>query len=139
MNEQTVFDLIHTIEQVTYKTLVKWKQMSKHNLGTSHILALHQLKINGESRPSDLASTLNFTPASLTHLSIKLLELELITRRTDDVDRRISYWNITEEGLIMLSEAQADGLVLHSELFSHLSKEEQEMLLKIYSKLNEAL
>lgn len=139
MSEQTIFELIHTIEQVTYKTLVKWRQVNESNLGISHILALRELKIKGESRPSDLANTLNFTPASLTHLSAKLLDAELITRRTDEVDRRISYWNITDKGRAILVEAHRDGQALHSELFSHLSKDEQEQLLKIYSKLKNSL
>lgn len=139
MSKQTIFELIHTIEQVTYKTLVKWRQVNASNLGISHILALHELKINGESRPSDLANTLNFTPASLTHLSAKLLDAGLITRRTDEVDRRISYWNITDQGRAILVDAHRDGQTLHAELFSHLSEEEQEQLLKIYSKLKNSL
>lgn len=64
--------------------------------------------------------------------------MDLITRRTDEVDRRISYWNLTEEGKAVLKEAQKDGQVLQAELFSHISKEEQEILLKNYIKLKNA-
>lgn len=45
--------------------------MAESGHGISRVLALHQLLLNGESRPSDLATALNFSPASLTHLSEK--------------------------------------------------------------------
>ena len=78
---------------------------SDYDLGVSHIVALHELQMNGESRPSELARLLNFTPASLTHLSTKLSNKELITRRQDDTDRRIIYWKITQKGEDLLESS----------------------------------
>lgn len=139
MSEKTIFELLHTIEQVTHKILVRWRQSSAIDLGISHILVLHELSIHGETRPSDLAKNLNFTPASLTHLSTKLTKQKLIVRRQDETDRRTSYWSITDKGLDILSEAQENGQVVRKELFSHLSREEQSTLLTIYKKLNDSL
>ena len=139
MNDQTIFELIHTIEHVTHKMLVRMKQTAEHDLGISHILVLHELRINGECRPSDLARILNFTPASLTHLSTKLAKHKLITKRQDETDRRVSYWTITKKGESILDQAQEEGQVVRKELFSHLSDEEQNALLNIYKKLEQSL
>ncbi|MFD1206497.1 MarR family winged helix-turn-helix transcriptional regulator [Sporosarcina contaminans] len=139
MSEQTIFELLHTIDQVTQKMLVKWRKTSNIDLGISHILALHELRTHGESRPSDLAKHLNFTPASLTHLSTKLTKNKLIERRQDEHDRRTTYWSITDRGIELLNQAQLDGQMLRKELFSHLSEEEQTTLLSIYKKLNTVL
>ncbi|KAA0965916.1 MarR family transcriptional regulator [Sporosarcina sp. ANT_H38] len=139
MSTQTIFELLHTMEQVTHKMQLKWRQQTSYDLGVSHILALHELRINGESRPSDLARILNFTPASLTHLSTKLSNRELITRRKDDTDRRITYWAITKKGEDLLDKAQRDGRNHHQEVFSHLTETEQKSLLSIYEKLNHSL
>lgn len=139
MSNQTIFELLHTIEQVTHKMQVLWRQQTDYDLGTSHILALHELRLNGESRPSHLARILNFTPASLTHLSTKLSNKELITRRQDDTDRRITYWTITKKGEDLLDRAQEDGRHHHQYVFSHLTETEQESLLSIYAKLNQSL
>jgi DNA-binding MarR family transcriptional regulator len=139
MPNQTIFELLHMIEQVTHKMHVNWRQQVDYDLGVSHIVALHELQMNGESRPSELARLLNFTPASLTHLSTKLSDKELITRRQDETDRRIIYWTITKKGEELLDEAQKDGQHLRMKVFSHLTEMEQQSLLSMYTKLNKAL
>ncbi len=139
MSNDTIFELLHTIEHVTHKMLVRMKQDTDYDLGISHILVLHELRMNGECRPSDLAKILNFTPASLTHLSSKLATHKLITKKQDDTDKRVSYWKITKEGIDVLNEAQKNGQVARKELFSHLTEDEQNALLTIYKKLDISL
>ena len=139
MTDKTIFELIHAFEQVNHKMTVRWKSRSAHDLGISHIIVLHELRQDGECRPSDLAKRLGFTPASLTHLSTKLANQKLITRRQDDLDRRTTYWTITEKGIALLDQAQKGGQATREELFSHLTEEEQETLLAIYQKLEKSL
>lgn len=139
MTDKTIFELIHTFEQVNHKMTVRWKKRSAHNLGISHIIVLHELRLDGECRPSDLAKSIGFTPASLTHLSTKLVDQELINRRQDDLDRRTTYWTISEKGIALLDQAQKDGQATRGELFSHLTDEEQKSLLVIYQKLEHSL
>ncbi|PIC64624.1 MarR family transcriptional regulator [Sporosarcina sp. P13] len=134
--EQTIFDLLHIMDQVTNKMLIRFQQESKLSLGISHILVLLELHTKGEQRPSDLAETLGFTPASLTHLSTKLIKNEYITLRNDENDRRTKYWNLTPLGLEILTDAKNYGQQVRTEFFSHLSKDERQNLLEIYTKLN---
>ncbi|WP_232329789.1 MULTISPECIES: MarR family winged helix-turn-helix transcriptional regulator [unclassified Sporosarcina] len=136
-DEQTVFNLVHLMDQVTNKMLIRFQQESELSLGISHILVLLELHKKGEQRPSDLAETLGFTPASLTHLSTKLINSGYITLRNDEEDRRTKYWKITPLGLEILEEAQRYGRKVRTEFFSHLSEAERRNLLEIYTKLND--
>lgn len=137
MENETIFDLIHTMDQVTNKLIINWTKMFNENLGISHILVLKHLHENGQSRPSDIAKSLGLTPPSLTHLSDKLIKKGLITRLNDEGDRRIFYLNITDSGFEVLMNAQEKGNSLRKELFEKLTAEEQKQLLHIYSKLSE--
>lgn len=127
---------MHLMDQVTNKMLIRFQQESELSLGISHILVLLELHNKGEQRPSDLAETLGFTPASLTHLSTKLINSGYITLRQDKEDRRTKYWEITPVGLEVLNEAQKCGVKVRSEFFSYLSEEERNSLIQIYTKLN---
>lgn len=139
MPEKNIFELLHTIEKVTYQMVLQWQQRSDNDLGISHILVLQELVNQGESRPSDIAKKLNFTPASLTHLSTKLTKKGLIERRQAESDKRTKYLSITDEGVALVKKAYDDGIAVRRELFSHISEEEQRSLLDIYVKLDEAL
>ncbi|WJY28218.1 MarR family winged helix-turn-helix transcriptional regulator [Sporosarcina trichiuri] len=139
MTEQNIFELLHTIEKVTYQMVVQWQQRSDNDLGISHILVLQELLNEGESRPSDIAKKLNFTPASLTHLSTKLTKQGLVVRRQAENDKRTKYLSITDEGKSIVEKAYNDGIEVRRELFSHISADEQQALLDIYKKLDDAL
>lgn len=133
---QTIFELIHKMEQITNNMIVQWNQMFQENLGISHILVLSHLHKNGRSRPSDIAKALGLTPPTLTHLSEKLIKKGLVIRERNEADRRALYLNITDEGREMLSSAQEKGLQLRLQLFEKLDKAELNQLKLIYSKLN---
>ncbi len=138
-NDKNIFELLHTIEKISYQMVVKWQQRSDNDLGISHILVLQELVNEGESRPSDIAKKLNFTPASLTHLSMKLTKQGLIERRQSKEDKRTKYLSITDAGKELVDKAYNDGIEVRRELFSHISTEEQQKMLEIYRKLDEAL
>ena len=138
MPEKNIFELLHTIEKVTYQMVVQWQQRSDNDLGISHILVLQELLNEGESRPSDIAKKLNFTPASLTHLSTKLTKQGLIERRQAESDKRTKYLSITQKGTDVVNKAYNDGIEVRRALFSRISSEEQQALLEIYKKLDEA-
>ncbi|MBN6885844.1 DNA-binding MarR family transcriptional regulator [Cytobacillus horneckiae] len=139
MKDQSVFELIHTMEKVTNRLIIQWNQSFNENLGITHILLLGQLKNNGKCRPIDLANYLGIAPSSITHLTDKLLSRKLIIRIADENDKRISYVAITENGLEILQKAQEEGYLLQMRTFEKLSAEERHQLLTIYNKLNNLL
>ena len=136
MKEQRIFELIHSMDQVTNNLIIQWNKIFKESLGISHILVLGHLKRNGKSRPSDIARALGITPPSLTHLSEKLVQKKLTVRLVDENDRRIIYLAITDDGIDMVNKAHTEGKALRENLFEKLTDEEVQQLLIIYEKLN---
>ncbi|CDQ41618.1 MULTISPECIES: MarR family winged helix-turn-helix transcriptional regulator [Virgibacillus] len=137
MEEQTIFDIIHSMDKVTNKLIIQWNKLFEEDLGVSHILILGHLKAKGRSRPSDIAKALGLTPPSLTHLSEKLVQRELIIRIIDESDRRIIYLDITDKGTEILKRADQEGQILRKNLFEKLTDEERLRLLEIYKKLSD--
>ncbi|ASV69451.1 MarR family transcriptional regulator [Cytobacillus sp. FSL W7-1323] len=136
MNDQTVFELIHAMEQVTNRMIIKWNQSFNEGLGISHILLLSHLKRDGKMKPIDLAESLGIAPSSISHLIQKLSKRYYIKRIPDLNDKRISYLEITDEGLEVLKKAAEDGHQLQKNTFAQLTNEEIKQLLAIYQKLN---
>ncbi|QTC41653.1 MarR family transcriptional regulator [Bacillus sp. V3] len=139
MKDQSIFELLHTMDQVTNKLIIQWNKSFKESLGISHILVLSHLQVNGKSRPSDIAKNLGITPPSLTNLANKLVSKNLIVRLFDEKDRRNSYLEITDEGIEMVNKAADEGQNLRRNLFEKLSKAERQQLTSIYEKLNHFL
>ncbi|GLY09396.1 MarR family winged helix-turn-helix transcriptional regulator [Pseudobacillus badius] len=136
MEQESVFELLHAMDQVTNKLIIQWNRTFNENLGVSHILVLSHLYEHGKSRPSDIAKALGLTPPSLTHLSEKLISKKLAVRLADENDRRILYLEITELGHEMLHRAHKEGQELRKKLFEKLTSEERRQLRVIYEKLN---
>ncbi len=139
MKDQSIFELLHTMDQVTNKLIIQWNKSFKESLGISHILVLSHLQVNGKSRPSDIAKNLGITPPSLTNLANKLVSKDLIVRLFDEKDRRNSYLEITDAGIEMVNKAADEGQNLRRNLFEKLSKDERRQLTSIYEKLNHFL
>ncbi|MEK4028122.1 MULTISPECIES: MarR family transcriptional regulator [Bacillaceae] len=136
MEQESIFELLHTMDQVTNKLIIQWNRTFNENLGISHILVLSHLNEHGKSRPSDIAKALGLTPPSLTHLSEKLINKKLAVRLADENDRRILYLDLTKLGYEMLRKAYKEGQQLRKQLFEKLTAEERKQLLAIYEKLN---
>ncbi|MBG9536350.1 MarR family winged helix-turn-helix transcriptional regulator [Bacillus thuringiensis] len=134
--KEDIFLLIHSMNQVTNHLIIQWNKIFQESLGISHILVLGHLKKNGKSRPSDIAKALGLTPATLTHLSEKLVQKKLVTRLVDDNDRRIIYLAITNKGIGMIQKAHEEGKTIRKDLFEKLTDEELQQLLSIYNKLD---
>lgn len=136
MKEQTIFELIHNMDKFTSNLIILWNKTFNEELGISHILVLGHIQDKGKSRPSDIAKTLGLAPATLTHLSDKLVQKKLAVRVTDELDRRIIYLQITDKGIDTVYRAHLEGQLLRRNLFEKLTEEERDQLAKIYEKIN---
>ncbi len=124
------------MDKVTNDLIIRWNKGFNKDLGVSHVLVLGHLRVNGKSRPSDIAKALGLTPPTVTHLMEKLVKRQLVTRSTDETDRRIIYLEITNAGEMILKEANESGQILRKKLFEKLTDEERQQMLHIYRKLN---
>lgn len=139
MEEETIFDILHNMDQVTNNLIIQWQKLFHTDLGITHILVLGHLKRFGPKRLSELASTLGLTRPTLTHLSEKLVKKNLVKRIFSEEDRRAIYLEITKDGEKVLMSAHIKGQELRKRLFQVLTPKEQTQLLKIYQKLSKAI
>jgi len=136
MEEQTIFELIQSMENFTNKLIVQWNKTFNEDLGVSHVLVLGHLKQNGKSRPSDIAKTLGLSPATLSYLSDKLVAKKLAVRNVDESDRRIIYLEITDKGAEVLRRATLEGQRLKRVLFEKLTEQDRAQMAAIFKKLD---
>lgn len=136
MERHAFFELIHNMDKVTNQLIIQWNKTFNEDLGISQIIVLGHLKMNGKSRPSDIAKTLGLTPPTLSYLSDKLVKRKFATRLTHEGDRRVIYLDITDEGLDVLNRATQAGEKLRMNLFKKLTDQERDQLMSLYRKLN---
>lgn len=137
MEEETIFEIIHNMDQFTNQLIVQWNRTFNEELGVSHILILGHLYVHGKSKPSDIAKVVGLTPPTVTHLAEKLVQKGLVVRSKDEGDRRIILLAVTDEGKATLGRAHEEGQVLRRKLFEKLTEEERTQMLGIYKKLND--
>ncbi|MEC0371077.1 MarR family winged helix-turn-helix transcriptional regulator [Paenibacillus chibensis] len=139
MEEQSIFELIQSMENFTNKLIVQWNKTFNEELGVSHVLVLGHLNQNGKSRPSDIARILGLTPPTLSYLSDKLVAKKLAVRSVDESDRRIVYLEITDQGVEVLRRATQEGQRLKRVVFEKLTQQDRDQMTAIYKKLNNEL
>lgn len=135
MDSTNLFKLIHTVEAVTNESIVMWNDAFPHNLGISPILVLGELERGGAQNQMKLAELLGFTGGAMTNIAGKLVKMGLAIRRSNEQDRRQVLLEITEEGIRVLTEAQALGQKQHMELFEVLDTDEVAQYLAINEKI----
>lgn len=136
MERQPFFELIHSMDKVTNQLIIEWNKTFHEDLGISQIIVLGHLKMNGKSRPSDIAKTLGLTPPTLSYLSDKLVKRKFANRLTHESDRRVIYLEITDDGVDVLNRATQAGEKLRMNLFKKLTEQERDQLIHLYQKLN---
>lgn len=139
MEQDNLFDLIHSIEQVSNEHIVDFTSRYSYPIGVSAVLVLAELSDGKTLRQSELADMLGYTKGAVTHIASKLVHFELAERLYDEGDRRTVYLKITEQGCIALNEAQKIGESIFLELFEVLSKDELHEYLRLQQKLLEGM
>lgn len=105
-----------------------------HRIGASHRgqnNVLTFLAEHPDMTQKELGEKLGITPASLSEVLMKLEHKGYINRFKDEIDRRFTRVHLTEEGTAALDTLEDKG----DDPFTALSKEEQELLKNLLSKL----
>lgn len=107
---------------------------------TDYNLLLVLIEAGGSMRMGELANRLVFAPSRITYRVKHLNERGLVTRESEDNDRRGALAAITDDGRTLFREAAE----LHSsqveELFlNHLEPGEDEALLKVFTRVGKNL
>jgi len=138
VDEQRRKDLIEIQElfnAITKSAGLDWNHHDETGLSLSQIFILEVLATEGQRRPSDLAAAMQITTGGITSLLHRLVDRGLVTKVTDDQDRRVIRLEITEVGKSVLIEAlqQRDEMV--DRLFGSLEDSDIHHLKKIGRKL----
>ncbi|ERL66031.1 MarR family winged helix-turn-helix transcriptional regulator [Schleiferilactobacillus shenzhenensis] len=115
-----------------------WQQpQPPHHHGQARILRV----IANEDEPNSarLAEILDIRPSSVSELLKKLEDAGLITREPDPDDKRASKIHMTPAGEAKLKEAEQAQTDFADKAFSGLSDEEQQQLLALLTKTDDAL
>lgn len=135
MNQNNVFQLIHTMELFNNRAIVEWNKSFPEGLGISPVLTLSFLKQHGPQKQRVLTEALGFTPGAMTNIANQLIKGGYAQRKYDDNDRRVILLDITTAGHDQLEQANKRGQQLHLKLFEALTAEEIQEFLRIYEKL----
>lgn len=104
-------------------------------LGQVEFTLLHLIKQNAAVTPSRLARALAVSMPAITVWMGKLEQRGLITRRRSATDRRSAHFEVTAEGLALVTQAMAAVLAEEAQLLAHLSPAERAMLLELLRKV----
>lgn len=95
-------------------------------------------KHDGQSQ-KDLANKLNIKPATITVMVNRLQKAQLVERRPDENDQRVSRVFLTEKGKEIYYEAQQLMKTVESECFQNFSVEEKILLRRFLLQMRDNL
>ncbi|MGM9987588.1 MAG: MarR family winged helix-turn-helix transcriptional regulator, partial [Bacillaceae bacterium] len=107
------------------------------SLVQSHIL----YEIDRQHNPSiqQVADTLGTDITTFSRQVQSLMKINLVTKKTDSKDRRISILFLTEEGKEVADSIDKQMNQYLDEVFSHMSQDEKEMVLRSIQLLNKSM
>lgn len=108
-------------------------------LTPSQLLALQEIDRRGEAIPSAIASTLQFSQATMTSLADRLVAAGLVTRRRGERDKRQMLLSATDEGRALLARAPDLLQEQFRDRFAALGRWEQAMILAALERLGDLL
>ncbi|MEG0265999.1 MAG: MarR family transcriptional regulator [Erysipelotrichaceae bacterium] len=135
MEKKSIFQLIHTIEQMNNEYIIRFTQKYPYPIGVSPILVLAELKTKGPRKQVELAEVLGYTKGAMTSIANKLVTLGLADRVYDKTDRRIIQLRITDKGQEAFLTAQRMGEEMYLELYQILTPDEIATYLALQQKL----
>ncbi|MBN3553514.1 MarR family transcriptional regulator [Fictibacillus nanhaiensis] len=137
MGNKDLKSYVERLEKVHYivsKRLHPEIAIEKELTKTQFVL-LKTLCIRNKWTVSKLADYMGVKPSAITVGADRLYKRGFVSRYRSDLDRRIVYLEITDEGHEILREAENERVNSISSYLNHLSQEELGIFIDIYEKL----
>lgn len=137
MGNKDLKSYVERLERVHYivsKRLHPEIAIEKELTKTQFVL-LKTLCIRNKWTVSKLADYMGVKPSAITVGADRLYKRGYVSRYRSDLDRRIVYLEITDEGHEILREAENERVDSISSYLNHLSPEELGIFIDIYEKL----
>jgi len=96
---------------------------------------LRIISVEGNKNVSEIASHMDLTQATVSNIINSAEKKDLIEKRKDPHDRRITRIHLTDEGTKVLSHVKMKRLERLKSILRKLNKDELQELVRIFSKL----
>lgn len=114
-------------------------RMNTLNVTFAHVRAMQMLAPDRTLAMKELAERLNLTPPSVTALTRRLVQTQLVKREPHPDDSRVGLLTLTPEGWSLLQELYHNHLDRTRRLLQGLRPEEQEQFLDLLERAIHAL
>ncbi|MGC4375319.1 MarR family transcriptional regulator [Fictibacillus sp. Mic-4] len=96
---------------------------------------LQQLNMKSPQMASELAREMKVSSSHITAVTDRLIKKEMVTRKRDEVDRRIVRLEITEKGKETAKHMEELRSQYYIKKFEHLSNHEIKTMLELFNRL----
>jgi len=97
------------------------------------------LSVHGHLTVSELCEKLTLAPSTCTELVNRLLQLGLVEKHSEEVDRRQVGIKLTEQGVEVMHQRQRDVVTMFERLLDNFSPQEADELVKSFAKIHDLL
>lgn len=147
LNPQELLDLINRYERVQFavhkKSQLLVKDLIKQEAGVELTADQHSVLryINREKRctSSQLSDIFLVNKSAITAIINRLVTRRFIKRERDELDRRVVYLTLTEEGFRLFSQCEKKAHEFVGSMIKQFEEEEIGRFLTTYEKLNTIL
>ena len=115
------------------------KGFRESNVSGPEFFLLRHINIQGPRSVSELAEQLALNQATVSNVINAAAEKDLIVKKKDPQDRRITRIAITDKGIDVVEYLQKQRFERLKSILSHLDNDELQTLEKIFSKLLDKL
>lgn len=128
-----------TIITIYRLVLVPYINSFKNFLSPLQFLTLCIIDRNKESTITSLSNSMNMPKQNMTKIITKLEELELVQKKQNSIDKRITNIYVTEKALTFMRENSLDNSNRMCKFLSNLSDEELNEFYTSLTKINNVL
>ena len=128
-----------TIITIYRLVLVPYINSFKNFLSPLQFLTLCIIDRNKESTITSLSNSMNMPKQNMTKIITKLEELELVQKKQNSIDKRITNIYVTEKALTFMRENSLDNSNRMCKFLSNLSDEEVNEFYTSLTKINNVL
>ena len=114
--------------------------LSAENITAPQVFTLNALKEQGETcRMSDLAAMRFHTPAAMTGIVDRLIDLKLVQRNSDAKDRRVILIVLTGYGRATLASIEKRMQSMMQRFFESMPEKDRETTMRMFLRLKDFL
>ncbi len=139
------------LDKMKFELMENWKELSNEvanfrgkkikeaGLSFHSLLIVNHLYKQPGTTQSDLSELMSVSKPTTSSLVDTLVRKNLLTRKTDESDRRKITLHLTEEGTALVNSIRNDVILSFRKMLSTLSKEEIGILNSVFRKIRESI